>query len=106
MAPLPTAPVWLIWSESSRRAAAINEAGGIKGRKIELTVCNDKFDPNTAADCARQAAPKRVVTVIAGYQPLVPQVIPVVEAARSLTCTTASSRTSMDRVPCRGSELN
>lgn len=62
--------------------AAINEAGGINGRKIELIVCNDKFDPNTAADCARQAASKRVVAVLAGYEPFAPQVIPVLEAAK------------------------
>jgi ABC-type branched-subunit amino acid transport system substrate-binding protein len=62
--------------------AQINDAGGINGRKINLTVCNDKFDPNTAADCARQAASKRVVAVLAGYEPYAPQVTPVLEAAK------------------------
>ncbi|MFI7667584.1 ABC transporter substrate-binding protein [Nocardia sp. NPDC049526] len=62
--------------------AQINDAGGIKGRKINLTVCNDKFDPNTAADCARQAASKRVVAVLTHYEPFAPQVIPVLEAAK------------------------
>ena len=62
--------------------AQINDAGGIKGRKIDLIVCNDKFDPNTAADCARQAVSKRVAAVLSHYEPFSPQVLPVLEAAK------------------------
>ncbi len=36
-------------------ATAINKAGGIKGRPVEVTACDDQFDPNKAADCANQA---------------------------------------------------
>ncbi len=36
-------------------ATAINKAGGIKGRPLQVTVCDDQFDPNKAADCANQA---------------------------------------------------
>ncbi|WP_322759991.1 ABC transporter substrate-binding protein [Frankia sp. Cr2] len=36
--------------------AAINKAGGVKGRPFEVTICDDQFDPNKAADCANQAA--------------------------------------------------
>jgi ABC-type branched-subunit amino acid transport system substrate-binding protein len=61
---------------------AVNDAGGIKGRKINLITCNDKYDPNTAADCARQAVSKKVVAVISPYEPFSPQVVPILEAAK------------------------
>jgi ABC-type branched-subunit amino acid transport system substrate-binding protein len=62
--------------------AQINDSGGINGRKINLVVCDDKFDPNTAADCARQAVSQRVAAVIWHYQNFSPQVTPVLEAAK------------------------
>ena len=40
--------------------SAVNDAGGVNGRKINLIVCNDNFDPNTAADCARQTGTPHV----------------------------------------------
>ena len=60
----------------------INDSGGIKGRKIDLSVCNDKFDPNSAADCARQAVSNKSVAVVSPYEPFSPQVNPVLEAAK------------------------
>ncbi|MFI0961289.1 ABC transporter substrate-binding protein [Streptomyces sp. NPDC021080] len=63
-------------------AADINASGGVNGRKIDLIVCNDKYDPNTAADCARQAVSKRVSAVISSYEPFSPQVVPVLEQAK------------------------
>ncbi|MFC5745331.1 ABC transporter substrate-binding protein [Actinomadura rugatobispora] len=35
--------------------AAINTAGGVNGKKLELDFCNEKTDPNAAAACARKA---------------------------------------------------
>ena len=32
---------------------SINAAGGINGRKIEVQFCNDAFNANTGAACAR-----------------------------------------------------
>lgn len=46
--------------------AAINDAGGIDGRKIEVTNCNDALDPNTAAACARDAVSGDYTAVIQG----------------------------------------
>lgn len=43
---------------------AINDAGGIGGRKVEFIECDTKDDPNTAAACARSAVEKGVVAVI------------------------------------------
>ena len=45
-------------------ADAINAAGGINGRKIEFSVCNDQLDPNIAAQCAKSAATNGDVGVL------------------------------------------
>jgi ABC-type branched-subunit amino acid transport system substrate-binding protein len=45
---------------------AVNKAGGIDGHPIDLTYCNDKSDPNTAATCARQMVDNGVVAVVGG----------------------------------------
>jgi len=71
-------------AEAGFKAAvdSVNDAGGVNGRKINLIVCNDKFDPNTAADCARQAVSKKVVAVLESYEPFSTQVDPILEAAK------------------------
>lgn len=48
------------------RAAAINATGGIQGRTIEVTVCNDGVDPTTAGQCARDAVAAGAVAVVGG----------------------------------------
>ena len=35
------------------RVKSINAAGGVNGRPLEAEFCNDRFDPNEAAACAR-----------------------------------------------------
>lgn len=45
-------------------AAAVNEAGGIAGRPVEVEVCNDAFDPNEAGACARRAIDGGFVAVL------------------------------------------
>jgi ABC-type branched-subunit amino acid transport system substrate-binding protein len=47
-------------------AAALNAKGGINGRPLEVTSCNDKADPNEAAVCARAAQTNGAVAVIGG----------------------------------------
>ncbi|WP_239332173.1 ABC transporter substrate-binding protein [Frankia sp. CiP3] len=46
-------------------AEAINKAGGIKGRPLEVTACDDQFDPNKGADCATQAVQGKYLFVTA-----------------------------------------
>jgi ABC-type branched-subunit amino acid transport system substrate-binding protein len=46
------------------RAKAINKAGGIQGRPVEVIVCDTALDPNKAEDCARQAIDEGVVALI------------------------------------------
>jgi ABC-type branched-subunit amino acid transport system substrate-binding protein len=45
---------------------AINKAGGIKGHPIQLTVCDNKFNENQDAACARQAVTEGDVALIGG----------------------------------------
>lgn len=47
-------------------ADAVNKTGGIEGRTIEVTNCNDALDPNTAAACARDAVAGEYTVVIQG----------------------------------------
>jgi len=60
---------------------AVNAAGGVNGREINLTICDDKFDQNTAASCAREAVSNKAVMVVSHYEPYSPSVLPVLEAA-------------------------
>jgi ABC-type branched-subunit amino acid transport system substrate-binding protein len=48
-------------------ADAINQAGGIKGHPIQLTVCDNKYNQNQDAACARQAVDEGDVAVIGGF---------------------------------------
>ncbi|TYL55492.1 ABC transporter substrate-binding protein [Nocardioides sp. BGMRC 2183] len=61
------------------RISAMNADGGIDGRKIELTICNDKFDPNEATACAQRAVTEGYVAVVGGASPFSPQFLPVLE---------------------------
>jgi ABC-type branched-subunit amino acid transport system substrate-binding protein len=60
---------------------AINDAGGIDGRPVEATFCNDKFDPNEAAACARDAVAQGAVAVIGGTTPNAGTILPILEEA-------------------------
>ncbi len=72
--------------------ADINANGGINGRQVELTVCNDKFDPNEATACAQRAVSDGAVAVIGGASPFSPQFMPVLAAAKiPLVAGSASS---------------
>ncbi|MGW1546880.1 ABC transporter substrate-binding protein [Streptomyces sp. NPDC002346] len=80
--------------ETALRAkiADINANDGIDGRKVELTTCNDKFDPNEATSCAQRAVSDGVVAVVGGASPFSPQFLPVLEAAKiPLVAGSASS---------------
>ncbi|WP_433359788.1 ABC transporter substrate-binding protein [Streptosporangium sp. CA-115845] len=59
----------------------INDAGGIDGRKIEASFCNDKFDPNEAASCAREAVSEGAVAVVGGTTPNAGAILPILEEA-------------------------
>lgn len=62
-------------------ADAINAAGGINGHKLNLTTCDDQFDPNTAENCAREAVSDHDVAVLTSFSTYPEQVIPIIAAA-------------------------
>src|SRR5262249_22679142 len=45
-------------------AKAINAAGGIKGRPIQIIACDTKSDPTTATGCGRRAVSEGVVAIV------------------------------------------
>ena len=60
-------------------AAAILKKDGVK---INITACNDGFDPNLAAACARQAVTDKVHAVIGGTSGNSANLYPTLEAAK------------------------
>jgi ABC-type branched-subunit amino acid transport system substrate-binding protein len=63
------------------RAASLNAAGGINGRKVKVLECNLNLDPNEATKCARSAVSNKVAAVVFGQIVEEQQVFPVLEAA-------------------------
>ncbi|MGW1545846.1 ABC transporter substrate-binding protein [Streptomyces sp. NPDC002346] len=61
---------------------AVNKDGGIDGRKLKVSFCNDKFDPNEATACAQRAVSEGVVAVVGGMTPHTGALAPVLEAAK------------------------
>jgi ABC-type branched-subunit amino acid transport system substrate-binding protein len=58
----------------------INDAGGVNGHKIELTVCNDQASPEIAAQCARKAISDKFAAVIGSYSVQSTSFLPILEA--------------------------
>lgn len=59
----------------------INAAGGIDGHKLQLITCNDQNNPNTAAECARQAISAKVAAVVGGLEDFDLQIMPLLQQA-------------------------
>src|SRR4051794_34517579 len=57
----------------------INEKGGIKGRPLEVTFCDDKNDANEAGNCARKAVEEKVVANVGSFTIDVSRGIPIYE---------------------------
>lgn len=60
----------------------LNEAGGVAGHPIEVIVCNDNFDPNEAASCARRAVDEGVVALVGPASGYASTALPVLEQAQ------------------------
>ena len=66
-----SAPAFSIPSIPAGAQIAVNEinsAGGVDGHKLVLIVCNDQNNPNTAAQCAREAIKDKVVALVGGLE--------------------------------------
>lgn len=60
----------------------INSRGGINGHPLQVTVCDDQFDPNLAAGCARDAVSDDAVAVVGTSTPgLADSFVPILEKA-------------------------
>ncbi len=59
-------------------ASYINARGGIGGRPLEVTVCDEMFDPAVAAACAREAVEENMVAVVGSFTFFAESIVPVV----------------------------
>jgi ABC-type branched-subunit amino acid transport system substrate-binding protein len=61
--------------------AQIDDAGGINGHPLNLTVCDTQGNPNIAQSCAQQAASSKDVAVLGPANLLTTSVIPTLQQA-------------------------
>ncbi|HWM18521.1 MAG TPA: ABC transporter substrate-binding protein, partial [Ilumatobacteraceae bacterium] len=65
-------------------ATYINARGGIAGRPLEVTVCDEQFDPAIATTCARQAVEESMVSIVGSFTFFAESIVPVI-AESSIT---------------------
>ena len=56
----------------------INARGGIAGRPLEVTVCDEQFDPAVATTCARQAVDEEMVSIVGSFTFFAESIVPVI----------------------------
>jgi branched-chain amino acid transport system substrate-binding protein len=56
----------------------INARGGIAGRPLEVTVCDEQFDPAVATTCAREAVAEGMVSVVGSFTFFAESIVPVI----------------------------
>ena len=59
-------------------AKYINARGGIAGHPLEVTVCDEQFDPAVAATCARQAVEESMVSIVGSFTFFAESIVPVI----------------------------
>ncbi len=59
-------------------AQYINARGGIAGRPLEVTVCDEQFDPAVATTCARDAVDQDMVSVVGSFTFFAESIVPVI----------------------------
>jgi ABC-type branched-subunit amino acid transport system substrate-binding protein len=74
----------LPWVQTAIEAAVadINENGGVDGRQIEASFCNDQYDPNETTACAQRAVSEGVTALIGGVTANEAVMVPILEAAQ------------------------
>ena len=71
-----------VWGDVAlARAEAINRAGGIHGRPLDVILCNEQDNPNMEVDCARQAIADKVVAIAGCNCPFSDNSLPVFQKA-------------------------
>jgi branched-chain amino acid transport system substrate-binding protein len=59
-------------------ATYINARGGIAGRPLEVTVCDEQFDPAVATSCAREAVEEGMVSIVGSFTFFAESIVPVI----------------------------
>jgi ABC-type branched-subunit amino acid transport system substrate-binding protein len=59
----------------------INARGGVAGRPLEVTVCDEQFDPAVATTCARQAVEEGMVSIVGSFTFFAESIVPVIAAS-------------------------
>ena len=59
-------------------AEYINARGGIAGRPLEVTVCDEQFDPAVATSCAREATEGDMVSIVGSFTFFAESIVPVI----------------------------
>lgn len=77
----------------------INEGGGIEGRPLELTVCNDQGNPQVASHCAQEAVEKHAVAVMGSYSVQAAAFLPILESAHIAYIGADASQTIEETSP-------
>lgn len=62
----------------------INSRGGVAGHPLEVTVCDEQFDPAVATTCARQAVEEGMVSIVGSFTYFAESIVPVI-AESSIT---------------------
>jgi ABC-type branched-subunit amino acid transport system substrate-binding protein len=62
-------------------AKAINAAGGINGHPLQVTICDDNFNPNQAQACAEAAVSHHAAAVVAAQEFVDPNYFPTLAKA-------------------------
>lgn len=73
------------------RVDDINAHGGIKGRKLDLIVCNDNDDPNTAIQCVQSAISAGAVAMVSEGSATFAAFAPLLKAAGIASIATNAS---------------
>jgi branched-chain amino acid transport system substrate-binding protein len=77
----------------------INEEGGVDGRPLELTVCNDQGNPQVASHCAQEAVEKHAVAVMGSYSVQAAAFLPILESAHIAYVGADASQTIEETSP-------
>ena len=87
-------------------AKAINARGGIKGRPVEIIVCDTKSNPALAADCGRKAVSNAVVALVGALTIYDAEFVPLIAKHKipsiGLVPNTATDLTSPASFPIVG----
>ncbi len=74
IAPYPNIP-----AAAKIYAQWINDRGGIKGRPLQVIVCDDRADAAEAANCARKAVEQKVIANVGSFTIDASRAIPILE---------------------------